>query len=84
MHARSLLACLVPLVCQLHAAEPAIITLYTNWITPQGWTKAKELPYLQPNERWTKGGYEFVVYITPKGAEGVAVIKIQVRPQSAP
>ena len=65
-------------------SEPAIIALYTNWIAPQGWTKASELPYLQPNERWTKGGYEFVVYITPKGAEGVAVINIQVRPQSAP
>ena len=65
-------------------SEPAIIALYTNWISPQGWTKASELPYLQPNERWTKGGYEFVVYITPKGAEGVAVINIQVRPQSVP
>ena len=65
-------------------SEPAIITLYTNWITPQGWTKASELPYLRPNERWTKGGYEFVVYITPKGAEGVAVVNIQARPQSAP
>ena len=32
MHARSLLACLVPLVCQLHAAEPAIITLWPEGV----------------------------------------------------
>ena len=64
-------------------SEPAMITLYTDWISRQGWTKTTELPYLQPNERWTKDGYEFVVYITPKGAEGVAVINIQVRPQTS-
>lgn len=65
-------------------SEPAIIALYTNWITAHGWVKATELPYPQPNERWTKSGLEFVVYITPKGAEGVAVINIHVRPQYNP
>ena len=53
-------------------------------VTSQGWAKASELPYLQPNERWTKGGCEFVIYITPKGAEGVAVINIQVRAKTTP